>query len=694
MNLKRRITWTLLFTVLIIGSVMGQVDRSGELKTWHTVTLTFTGPEASEEGTPNPFTDYRLNATFTNGSTTHTVPGFFAADGNAAHSGASSGNKWRVHFIPDQVGTWNYSVSFREGTNVAVSDDANAGSPIGSIDGLTGSFDVVATDKTGRDFRAKGLLRYVGGHYLQFAETGEYFLKQGADAPENFLAYEDFDGSFNTDGNNDNLVKSWSPHIQDWEDGDTTWGDGKGKGIIGAINYLASEGMNAFSFLTMNINGDDRNVFPYTDYGERLRMDVSRLEQWAIVFEHGTRNGMFLHFKTQETENELLLDGGDLGVQRKLYYRELIARFGHNLALNWNLGEEINDASTEQKVSWAQYFYDHDPYHHHIVIHNMYDPHYDLLGDASKLTGFSLQTSMEDFSQVHSRVKDYLVRSVEAGKPWAVACDEPGDAIHALRPDDDAGNSHVDGRKNALWGTFMAGGWGNEWYFGYQHDQSDLTCQDFRSRDEWWDYCRYALEFFNDYAISVNEMINNNDMSTADDDYCFYKAGEVYVVYLKNGGSTSLDLGGVTGSFQVHWFDPRNGGSLHSGTVTQVDGGSTVSLGDAPSNGTDDWAILVTSYDPVQSSKGFDRMHTVSSHLSISQKAGSMLLHYAVPNDGKYQIGIFQTNGRQIESYSVKAKNAVSGTIDITPAIQSQGIYIVHIKGSQMNRAMTLQVMD
>ena len=51
--------------------------------------------------------------------------------------------------------------------------------------------------------------------------------------------------------------------------------------------------------------------------------------------------GLFLHFKTQETENQGLLDGGEVGPQRKLYYRELIARFGHHLALNWNMGEEI-----------------------------------------------------------------------------------------------------------------------------------------------------------------------------------------------------------------------------------------------------------------------------------------------------------------------------------------------------------------
>jgi len=302
---------------------------------------------------------------------------------------------------------------------------------------------------------------------------------------------------------------------------------------------------------------------------------------------------MFLHFKTQETENELLLDGGDLGVQRKLYYRELIARFGHHLALNWNLGEEINNATTAQKRAWAAYFWDHDPYRHHVVIHNGAN-HYDLLGGASELTGFSLQTSNADFTDVHDKVRNYLTRSGDAGKPWAVACDEPGDASHALRPDDDAGTSHEDGRKNALWGTLLAGGWGNEWYFGYAHHDSDLTCEDFRSRDAWWDYCRYALAFFNNNEIPFWEMHNDNAISSAANDYGFVKPGEVYVVYLKDGGTTDLDLSGATGTFDVQWFDPRNGGPLEHGTVVHVDAGGPVSIGLPPDSTSQDWVALVT----------------------------------------------------------------------------------------------------
>ncbi len=582
---------------------------AGELKKWHKVTIDFDGPATSETATPNPFLDYRLDVTFTGPEgQEYVVPGYYAADGDPANTGATSGNKWRAHFAPDAVGTWTYVASFVTAANVAT-DETVTGTATG-FHGASGTFTIAASDKSGRDFRGKGRLQYVNKHHLRFADSGEYFLKQGPDAPENFLAYADFDGPFKTDGNKDDLVKTWAAHAGDWTAGDPVWNqrDGTagtyGKAMIGALNYLASEGLNVFSFLTMNIQGDDRNVFPYLNYNERSRLDVSRLAQWEIIFEHADELGLFLHFKTQETENDLLLDGGELGNQRKLYYRELIARFGHHLALNWNLGEEndiwrtdeLNDPTQTRVKSYAQYFYDHDPYRHPVVIHTypgekdeVYGP---LLGNVSKMSGASLQTSNSSFSNVHGDVKTWVANSAAAGKPWIIACDEPGDAQHALRPDNDAGNSHEDGRKNALWGTFLAGGWGNEWYFGYGHAHSDLTCEDFRSRDLWWDYCRYALEFFDQASVPFWDMVNDNGLTNAD--YCYYKDDEAYIIYDKIGGAADIDLPGQTGPFSVRWYDPRNGGALQTGSVSTIMGGTeNISLGTAPGGNTEDWVVLV-----------------------------------------------------------------------------------------------------
>ncbi|MDX1530264.1 MAG: DUF5060 domain-containing protein, partial [Rhodothermales bacterium] len=86
----------------------GDVEITGELKRWHPVTLTFEGPSVSESQLPSVFLDYRLNVEITTPSgQALTVPGFFAADGDAANSSASSGDQWRVHFTPDQPGSWS-----------------------------------------------------------------------------------------------------------------------------------------------------------------------------------------------------------------------------------------------------------------------------------------------------------------------------------------------------------------------------------------------------------------------------------------------------------------------------------------------------------------------------------------------------------------------------------------------------------
>jgi len=259
---------SLLFLFLSTTVIISQeVELSGELRRWHRVTLTFTGPELAETGEPNPFLDYRLNVTFRKGDRRIVAPGYFAADGNAAQSSATAGRKWRVHFSPEEAGNWSYEASFRQGRAIAVSTNPQAGEPI-AFDGASGQFTVAESDKSGRDFRSRGQLQYTGERYLRFAQSKQYFLKGGADSPENFLGYIDFDGTYyggNTEHRQGesapNLgLHAYEPHLSDWKSGDPAWQDGKGKGIIGALNYLAQKGMNSVYMLTMNVQGDGDDV--------------------------------------------------------------------------------------------------------------------------------------------------------------------------------------------------------------------------------------------------------------------------------------------------------------------------------------------------------------------------------------------------------------------------------------------------
>jgi hypothetical protein len=677
--MKKLLVTGTVFLVLASASVLHgrrqappRVAVSGELRQWHKVTLTFDGPNASEtDSSPNPFTDYRLTVTFVHesGAPSYAVPGYFAADGNAGNSSATAGNKWRVHFSPNKTGRWNWKLSFVSGMRVAVTPNV-AEQPVTPLDGATGSVAIAATDKTAPDFRAKGRLEYVGKHYLRFAGTGEYFLKIGPDSPETLLAYQDFDNTRTLK----TAIHTYAPHVPDWKPGDPTWKDGKGKGLIGAINYLSSKGVNSMSFIPYNGGGDGDNVWPFVDRDDKFHYDVSKLDQWQIVFDYAQAKGLYLHFKLAETENDdgvggggggggrgapagpppaaaqppptaappaanapaaaqgppgapgpgggrgrnagpagpcpvpVSLDCGDTGPERRLYLRELIARFGYELALNWNLGEE-NTQTTAQQRAMTQYIHDVDPYKHLTVVHTfpgsqeqVYVP---LLGQ-TYMTGVSLQNG---WNQTHQWTLRWVRASQGSGVPWVVANDEQGPAGTGVPPDTGyqgfngknaqgvAIQTMHDIRKYALWGNLMGGGAGAEYYFGYSLADNDLTLENFRSRDKSWEYAHIAHEFFRTQRVPFWEMTSADALignSTSDNSrYCFAKAGEIYLVYLPTGGSADLELAGVSGTLSVNWFDPRNGGALKRGSVAAVTGGRSVALGMPPDNPGEDWLIVV-----------------------------------------------------------------------------------------------------
>ena len=159
------------------------VQVQGELKKWHKVTLAIQGPMSEENHLDNPFTNYRLDVTFvhTLTGTTYKIPGYYAADGDAANTGAKAGNIWHVHFAPDHTGEWTYAIDFQGGVTFMAIQVQTQGTPVTPAHQTTGTFNIENTDKTGRDHRGKGRLRYVGKQHMQFQETGEYFLKAGSD---------------------------------------------------------------------------------------------------------------------------------------------------------------------------------------------------------------------------------------------------------------------------------------------------------------------------------------------------------------------------------------------------------------------------------------------------------------------------------------------------------------------------------
>jgi Domain of unknown function (DUF5060)/Putative collagen-binding domain of a collagenase len=560
---------------------------TGELMVWHKITLAFSGPPASETGMtipgtyrpPSVFPDYRLDVTFTSpdGTSTYTVPGYYVGDGKSANDLGVSGNVWQVHLTPNMIGTWTWTAKFVEGTNVAQN---GGGNPAGFFDGAAGSFDISTSNVTDtNDFRTKGRLRSIlGSKYFQFT-NGEYFLKVGPDSPQNLLAYIDFDGTTNYG----NYSKSYSAHEIDYEFGQPTFAGGKGVGLIGAINYLSSKGMNILSVTTLDLLGDDKNIFPFVTTANQLQYDISKMAQWSIIFDYAESKGMAMRFKFEDSSSDSVLNKGELYEERKLYYREMIARFGHHLAIIWDIGEDISPARVIER---STYIRDVDPYDSPIVVRTSSSstPIADLVSIPT-IDGVSLVTI--DTSLINADTAAWLKSSDDG---FVVSSDEQGMASTGVVPDFIDPTQKV-ARSDILWGNLMAGGTGVQYYFGTSYTDSDLTLQDFRSRDTLWTQSKYAIDFFKVNKIPIQLMDSNNSLLSGSTGSLCLASNDLttIVVYVKSAASIPTIT--ISGSYTISWYNPRTGGALLKGLTTTITTGGE--LGNPPTETDSDWVILL-----------------------------------------------------------------------------------------------------
>lgn len=564
----------------------------GDSAKWSPITLDFIGVSAKETDTsPNPFLDYRLTVKlFAPSGRTITVPGFFAGDGN----GFGEGNHWQARFAADEVGTWKYEGIFQTGSNIAIDLNIANGTKV-PLEVSTGTFDVVAQSEDAPGFLKHGRLQYVGKHYMKF-QDGPYWIKAGTDSPENILGYAGFDGTKDYKGD---FLHTFEKHIKDAESTDPMFSNAStgvdGRGLTGALNYLSEQGINSIYFLPMNLGGDGWDTYPFvagtkTSFN-KTHYDISKLHQWNLVLDHAQRRGIALNIVLSETErdNERWLDDGKLGTERKLYFRELVARFGYLMAAKWNLGEE-NDFPVSELRLHADYIRALDWSEKPIAVHthiNDFSDYEEIVGE-KRFSATSIQYRQQYAGEF---VEKWRKLSTEAGHPWILDMDENTTGLNPKEV------SKL--RKQMLYDVLFSGGQ-IEWYFGY-HDQplgGDITAGDFRQREEMWVSTTIARKFMEQelpfWRMDPNDSLISGEDSTYGGAEVFAAENEVYAIYLPDaGGNPKLDLSDTTGNFVMQWFNPTTG--EFEGQSRTLASNQKHSLGAAPSRKGDDWVILVRS---------------------------------------------------------------------------------------------------
>lgn len=571
----------------------GSIEVHGARRVGQLVELRMQGPWLGETDLdPHPFLDHRLRVRMTHSSgTTLFVPGFFAADG----AGGEWGTVWKARFRPSLAGKWVARVEFREGTDVAI-DLSDPGTP-GPLEGTKAVFQVEPRDPEAPGFLRWGILRHRGGHYFRF-DDGPALLEVGVNSPENFLAYKGFDGVTKMPGS-EGVLHTYAPHVGDWRPGDPLFASSEhgvdSRGIVGALNYLSEAGLNSIFAMPMNLGGDGQDVHPFlgpapTDF-DRTHYDTSRLAQWHQVFEHAARRGILVHLTLAETEpeNEQWLDGGAFGPQRRLFLRELVARFADHPALVWDLSEET-DFPVPMLRAMADWIRELDPYDHPVTFHNHFHDFsdYDQVLGEERFTTTAFQYAPD---KAGTFIEKYRDLSAQSGHRWVVNAVEHSPWDEGLTDD-----NHDELRKRILYDGLLSGG-GLQWYAGW-HDLplgGDLSLEDFRTRSAMWEDVRHATEMLRQFPFVRMEPADDlvsGEAPVHDGAECFALAGETYLVYLPDAsGAAQLDLTGESGVFERRWFDPRAG--VWTGAAEPVGAGGWKALGPPPHSATEDWVCLL-----------------------------------------------------------------------------------------------------
>lgn len=477
----------------------------GEYAKWSKVEIVLHGPRSegmSDEA--NPFKTL-LDVTFTSpGGEEMIVPGFYNGDGR----GGLDGDVWQVRFAPDAAGRWSF--------------ETHSDEPL--LNGRTGTFDVVDAGNCDEmppgglpDFACVGRLEYTGEYYLKFAE-GPYWLKGGADEPEDFLAAEQTVGFESKEA---------------------------------AIDYLAGLGVNSLYMLLNNIAGDARNVWPWVGATEAEaranteHFDIAKLERWEEVFTHLQDRGLVLHIVFDD-------DSAWVGYNRDMFYREMVARFAHHNGLIWNVSEEYNENYTPQDIlDYAQMLDALDAYGHPVTVHHGETPAYwRYFAGVDEIDLTSLQTG-DPPAVVNATAVEWRATVSESGKVIPISIDEAAEVTTGMR----------DFSRQIVWAAYMGGA-------NFEMFTDDLVSyEDFAEHLADMTRARAFVE-----SLPFAAMEPRNDALRGVQGYVFAKPDEVYAVYVLQQAPFTLDLGAASGPFEVTWLDPATGDLQPGGAVEAGDG--------------------------------------------------------------------------------------------------------------------------
>ena len=450
----------------------------------------------------NPFdySEIELRGTFTSPSGEQTE--FFGYyDGNG--SGGQSGNTWEIRFMPTETGTWDYELSFSDGT---------------PVDNGSGSFTVVSSE-------LPGPVQLYSGH--------TWFLADASDTPIPWKGYDihSVHRPYNTGKD------------EYWE------GEGFVKDVID--EHLLGQGYNATQI------GGPAQAELFENGSDLTRFHLKNLDAFDRILDKLAENHVYtVNWNAIVWQNHN--NGWDnLHNHYRLVYRYYVARYApyynyFGWSPTWETMELTDDKGRSE--TYAKAINEYSPWEKFPTAHDAARSEW---SDWQRVQLRQHQCRTVGGGNTRTDVRDtwsgyeYVVFGSE--DLWEASSGQWGQPRNGTEV------------RHALWGELLAGVY--TLYYEWHHGGTGFAPSGGVGNGEGDTYNKIALDIWYDHTRWYTYTMKNDLVEDGSNCRCSGKDNAEYFVYDQNGGGNAIDLSGASGTYELTWFNPLTGDSERGGTV-------------------------------------------------------------------------------------------------------------------------------
>ena len=555
MNVK--LCWILAAVVLSAPSASAQSISNPKL--YERVEETITNSTAFS----NPFTDteLRLQVTAPSGrplATSFTWYGFHDGDG----SGGQTGNVWKFRLLFDHPGTWTVVAGFYvPGTNTSNGPSKSFTYTVSSTPAAGEYGHVYVDPQNWRRFRHAD-----GTPWVPFVLHSSMLLERDYSESKRWVDEHVARGI-------DALSARFHAEVEPANVQST-----------GRWHYLLSSGARATTWPGAGAFDYDRFDVGTWRYSEQI-IEYARTQdvKLSIWFGISGINRQYWSYGPKDYPNN-----STLGPKQKLFIRYFLARWApFTNWWHWTVDseyEETGSGSLDRIRAYAAELRARNPWKTLITTHVLsnWSP-----GNSPEFDVATLQRRVADSNSGATACRSFVTGNDQYGIPVYNS-----EGVWEL--------TNLTRTRVATWAHLMAGGFSHIAHFAtngnHRTSSWGITWSQLNARHkEDATEIGKTVAFFNRTpGIDINPCVPSNNLVSVSGGslaLCLADAGQSYYVWVDEGGTPSLDLSGVSGTFSVTRY--RVSDLSNPATLADVSGGGTRSLGSTPTTGFGDEYLFV-----------------------------------------------------------------------------------------------------